>query len=265
MKATVNDIDIFYRERGAGPSILFIHGFPLDGALWRPQMDALADEYHVIVPDLRGFGQSTPTKNATLEQHADDLHALMNALDVSHVVLAGLSMGGYVAFAFYRKYPDRVLGLALVDTRAQPDTAEGRANREATALRVKKHGAGILADDLLENLLSPTTLQNAPDVAATVHEMIERQPVEGLVAALQGMAQCPDSRPLLAEIAEPTLVVVGADDTITPLADAKAMTDAIPGAELALIPQAGHLPNLEQPDTFNRILRDFITQRIEVT
>lgn len=264
MKVNVNGIDLHYRERGAGTPILFVHGFPLDGELWQPQLDALAGDYRVIVPDLRGFGDSTPTKTATMAQYADDLHALLDELGVDHVVLAGLSMGGYVAFAFYRKYPDRIRGLVLVDTRAQPDTSEGRAGRRMTAQRVREHGARFLADDLLDKLMSPATLENKPDVVDAVGSMILRQPVEGIVAALLGMGDRPDARPLLGDISEPALVVVGAEDTITPVADAEAMVEAIPGAELAVIEDAGHLPNLEQPDGFNVLLRDFMTTRIEV-
>lgn len=264
MKIEINDIEISYRDRGSGLPILFVHGFPLDGTLWQPQLEGLSDDYRVIVPELCGFGESTPSQKATMEQYADDVHALLDELEVGHVVLVGLSMGGYITFAFYRKYPDRVRGLVLVDTRAQADTEERRANRAATAQRVREEGAVALADEMADKLLSPVTLEHKPDIAQMVHAMMARQPVEGIVAALDGMAQRPDSRLLLGEIAEPTLIVVGADDTVTPVDDSQAMTDGIPGAELAVLPDAGHLPNLEQPEVFNQLLREFIASRIEV-
>lgn len=262
MQANVNDIEMFYRDQGTGLPILFAHGFPLDGTLWQPQLDKLADEYRVIVPDLRGFGNSPSTHEVTMEQYADDLCALLDELGVDQVVLAGLSMGGYIAFAFYRKHPDRVHGLVLVDTRPQADTDEGRANRATTAQQVKEHGAAPLADDMLEKLLSPATHENQPDLAQTIRAMMARQSVQGIVAALQGMAERPDSRPMLGDISVPTLVVVGADDTVTPIADAESMANAIPGSELVVISDAGHLSNLEQPEAFNQALREFITTRV---
>lgn len=263
MKTEINGIETFYRDRGAGLPVLLVHGFPLDGTLWQPQLDELADEYRVIAPDLRGFGESAPGAEVTMEQYADDLGALLDELEIDQVVLAGLSMGGYIAFAFHRKYPDRVLGLVLVDTRPQADTDQVRANRVATATKVKEQGATVLADDMLSKLLSPATVNNKPNLVRTVHAMMSRQPVPGIVAALQAMAARPDSRPMLGGISVPTLIVVGADDTITPVADAEAMVEAIPGAELVIIPQAGHLSNLEQPEAFNQALRTFIATRLQ--
>ncbi|MFQ5854250.1 MAG: alpha/beta fold hydrolase [Anaerolineae bacterium] len=263
MKANVNDIEMSYADRGTGLPIVFVHGFPLDGTLWQPQLDALSDEYRVIVPDLRGFGGSTPSQEVTMDQYADDLHTLLDELEVNQVVLAGLSMGGYIAFAFHQKYPDRLCGLVLVDTRPQADTDEARANRAATAAIVKELGAAALADDMLGKLLSPVTSKNQPNLVQTVHAMMARQPVVGIVAALHGMAQRPDSRPMLGDISVATLVVVGADDAITPAADAEAMVDAIPGSKLVVIPDAGHLSNLEQSQAFNQALREFIATRVE--
>lgn len=263
MKVKVDAGEMAHVDRGTGLPVLFVHGFPLDSTLWEPQIDALSDEYRVIVPDLRGFGDSTPTADVTMEAYADDLSALLDELNIDQVVLAGLSMGGYIALAFYHKYPDRVRGLVLVDTRPQADSDEARANRATTAQKVKAHGAIRLADDMLGKLLSPATVKNQPDLVRTVHEMMARQPVEGIVAALHGMAQRPDSRPMLRDISVPTLVVVGADDAITPVADAESMVEAIPGSQPAVIPDAGHLSNLEQPRAFNQALREFLATRIE--
>ncbi len=261
MKIRINDIEMSYVDRGAGLPVLFVHGFPLDGSLWQPQVDALSGEYRMIVPDLRGFGGSTPTPQVTMDQYADDLRALLDELGVDAVVLAGLSMGGYIAFAFYRNYPGRVQGLVLVDTRPQPDTDEARANRAATAEKVRVYGAAWLADEMVGKLMSPATIEHRPELVQTVHAMMAHQPVEGIVAALHGMAGRPDSRPLLSEISVPTLVVVGADDALTPVADAESMVDAIPGSELVVIPDAGHLSNLEQPEVFSQALRQFLAIR----
>jgi 3-oxoadipate enol-lactonase len=262
MKADLNDIRVFYRDEGAGLPVLFVHGFPLDGELWQPQLEDLASDYRMLVPDLRGFGQSTPTQRAAMEQYAEDLVALLDERGIDSAVIVGLSMGGYVALAFQRMYPERLQGIALVDTRAQPDTADARAGRMTTALRVKEHGTAVLADDMLEKLLSPSTYEAQPHLVETVRQMIARQRVEGVVAALHGMADRPDSRPMLGDISVPTLIVVGADDTITPRSDAHAMADAIPGAELHVVPRAAHLSNLEQPADFNGALREFLETRL---
>ncbi|MFQ5595454.1 MAG: alpha/beta fold hydrolase [Anaerolineae bacterium] len=262
MKVEFNDVELSYVDRGTGLPILFVHGFPLDGALWQPQVDGLSDEYRVIVPDLRGCGGSTVSLAMTMEQYADDLRLLLDELGIEEVVLAGLSMGGYIALAFYRMAPGRLRGLVLVDTRPQADSDEARANRTATAKQVIEHGAVTLADGMLDKLLSPATFKDQPDLVRTVRAMMARQPVFGIVAALHGMAERPDSRPLLGEISVPTLVVVGADDVITPVAEAESMVEAIPGSELVVIPDAGHLSNLEQPQAFNQALREFLVNRV---
>lgn len=263
MKLNVHGVEIAYVDQGAGSPILFVHGFPLDGSLWQPQLEALEGEYRVIAPDLRGFGESGSSPQVTMEAYAGDLHALLDELQIDQAVLVGLSMGGYITFAFYRAYPDRVRGLVLVDTRPHADTEEARANRAVAAAKVAEQGSEALADDMLEKLVSPSTMERRPDLVRSIHGMMARQPVDGIVAALHGMAERPDSRPLLGEISVPTLVVVGADDVITPVADAESMVDAIPGSELVVIPDAGHLSNLEQPRVFNQALREFMARRVD--
>lgn len=262
MKVEFNDVELSYVDRGAGIPILFVHGFPLDGTLWQPQVDSLSDEYRVIVPDLRGFGGSTVSRAMTMEQYADDLRVILDELRIDGVVLAGLSMGGYVALAFCRLAPNRLRGLVLADTRPQADSDEARANRTATARQVMEDGAAALADSMLEKLLSPATFENQPDLVNTVRDTMARQSVSGIVAALYGMAERSDSRPMLGDISVPTLVVVGAHDVITPVAEAASMVETIPGSELVVIPDAGHLSNLEQPQVFNRAVREFLARRV---
>ena len=263
MKVEFNDVELSYVDRGAGLPVLFVHGFPLDGTLWQPQLDGLSDEYRVIVPDLRGFGGSTVSLAMTMEQYADDLQVLLDELGIDEVVLAGLSMGGYIALAFCRLTPNRLRGLVLVDTRPQADSDEARANRTATGKRVMAHGAAALADSMLDRLLSPATFKDQPDLVSTVRDMMARQSAFGIVAALYGMSERPDSRPTLGDISVPTLVMVGVDDVITPVAEAESMVEAVPGSELVVIPDAGHLSNLEQPQAFNQALREFLVSRVE--
>jgi 3-oxoadipate enol-lactonase len=192
-----------------------------------------------------------------MEQHADDLAALLDHLKIRRAVVAGLSMGGYVALAFWRRHPDRVQGLILADTRAEPDSAAARAGRDAAMTRVQQAGAAAYADEMLPRLLAPGSLANVR-ISGAAREMMAEQPVAGIVGALGGLRNRPDSRAILPTIAVPTLVVVGEADVITPPADGQAMAAMIPGARLAVIPKAGHLSPLENPRAFNAAVRAFL-------
>lgn len=262
MFTTINGIRLAYHQRGRGhgTALLLIHGFPLDHRLWRAQLRGLAAELRVLAPDLRGHGQSELTPGPlTMEQHADDLATLLDRLDIPRVIVAGLSMGGYVAFAFWRRYRERVQGLALLDTRAEPDSPAARANRDAAAARVRLAGAGSIADEMLPKLLAPASLAN-PKLAGAARAMMIRQPVAGIVGALAGLRDREDSRPTLPTITVPTLVLVGEADILTPPADAEAMAAAIPTARLVKIPGAGHLTPLENPRVVNAALRGFVRE-----
>ncbi len=181
-----------------------------------------------------------------MEQHADDLAALLDHLKIRRAVVGGLSMGGYVAFAFWRRYSDRVQGLILADTRAEPDSAAAQAGRDAAIARVQQSGAAAYADEMLPRLLAPGSLANVK-IAGAARRMMAEQPVEGIVGALGGLRDRADSRATLPTIAVPTLVIVGEADVITPPADAQAMAALIPEARFAVIPKAGHLSPLENP------------------
>lgn len=266
MKRLINGFQMNYEDVGRGPAILLVHGFPLDRTLWTYQIDPLKHDYRLIAPDLRGHGQSeVPVGPYHMDQMADDLHALLQELGIEQVVLAGLSMGGYVAFAFWRLYPQRVRGLALVDTRAAPDTAEGRANRYAMVEQVGVEGTRAIVEGMLPKLLSAATLEGKPKIHIHARRMMANTPAAGVVGALEGMAQRPDSTSTLATISVPTLIVVGEEDAITPPAEAEDMYRAIQAAgqsanvTLARIPDAGHLAPLENPEAFNLAMRKFLT------
>lgn len=244
---------------GAATSLLLIHGFPLDRTLWTAQTRGLADIARVIAPDLRGCGESgMPSGAVTMDTYADDLRGLLDALDVKNAVVGGLSMGGYIAFAFYRKYAHRVRALILADTRPGPDSPEGKQGRDDNAALAREKGAAAIADKMLPKMLAPKTLASRPEVANAVRGLMARQPVEGIIGALAAMRDRPDSTPTLAGISVPTLIVVGAEDTLTPPKDAEAMREAISGARRVSIPDAAHLSNYEQPDAFNRAGREFL-------
>ncbi len=255
----INGVNLAVEVRGNGPAILFIHGYPLDHTIWEAQLAAL-DGWTRIAPDLRGMGLSdAPDLGYSMATYADDLLALLTALGVDRAVLCGLSMGGYVAFEVCRRAPERVRGLVLMDTRAEPDSPEARKGRETAMAQAREGGAEAVADAMLPKLLARATTTANPAVVSRVREIIERTPVAGILGALSALKDRPDSFPLLPSLGDiPVLVVVGEDDQITPRERAQAMADAIPGSRLVVVPGAGHLTPMEQPETTTRILAEFL-------
>ena len=256
---TINGVNLAVEVRGEGPAILFVHGYPHDRSIWAHPVAAL-EGFRRIAPDLRGMGESdAPDLGYSIETYAGDLAALLDTLGVDETVLCGLSMGGYVALEFVRRWRRRVRGLVLMDTRAEADTAEARRGRDTAAAGARESGAAALADGLLPGMLSPATLTGAPDVVERVRSMMAATPVAGIVGALGAMRDRVDSTDLLPTLAGvPTLVVVGEDDALTPPAQARTIADAVPGAALAVIPGAGHLPPVEQPAATTRALEAFL-------
>ncbi|MDA0988429.1 MAG: alpha/beta fold hydrolase [Chloroflexi bacterium] len=255
-----NNIDIAYNDQGSGDiPIVLVHGFPLDKGMWEPQVKALSGEFRIITPDLRGHGESQVTQGPyTMELLADDLNGFLDALNLQQVVLGGFSMGGYAVFSFYRKYPERVNSLMLLDTRPQPDSEDGKKGREDMAQLAEREGAGPIAERLIPRLLSPNTVANRQDVVNTVNAMITNCPVEGIAGDLRGMALRGDSSDLLSKINVPTLIVVGDQDAITPPAESQSMASIISNATLVEVSGAGHISNLENPDEFNQAIHDFL-------
>jgi len=259
--ADINAITIAYSDEGTGLPIVFLHAFPLNRTMWAQQEEALALEFRVITVDLRGHGESdAPLWRYTLDQSADDVHALLDQLSIQQALFVGLSMGGYVLFAFYRKYAARVRGMILADTKAQADTEEGRDGRFQMAQTAYKKGPSAIADIMIQKLLSPATIQEKPALVQHVRAMIENNQISGIAGDLMAMAERPDSLPLLPQISCPTQLIVGELDQATPPSDAKLMAEKIPGARLAIIPGAAHLTNLEQPETFNQIIATFASE-----
>lgn len=254
----VNNITIGYSDRGTGLPIVFLHAFPLNRTMWAVQERLLSVQFRIVTIDLRGHGESdAPLWRYTLEQSADDVCALLNRLSIQQAIFTGLSMGGYILFAFYRKYAARVKGLILADTKAQADTEEGKNGRFQLAQIAYKKGPSAIADVMIPKLLSPATVQTNPDLVHQVRGMIEGNQISGIAGDLMAMADRPDSFPLLSQITCPTQIIVGELDQATPPSDAKLMTEQIPHARLAIIPNAAHLANLEQPEAFNQIVGSF--------
>jgi pimeloyl-ACP methyl ester carboxylesterase len=253
-------ISVAYDDAGQGDAVVLIHGHPFDRSMWAPQADALVAAGHrVITADLRGYGASAVTPGITeFATFAGDFAALLDHLGLDRVTLGGLSMGGQIVMECYRLYPARIRALVLADTTPQAETPEGKDFRNQLADRLLAEGMQGYADDMLGRMLAPYNVTAMPRVAAHVRAMMLGTPPAGAAAALRGRAERPDYTELLTRVAVPALVVVGRDDEFTPVAVAEQMRDLIPGARLAVIDNAGHLPNLEQPEAFNTALLDFL-------
>lgn len=263
MKVAINAANLGYSDHGIGLPVIFLHAFPLNRAMWEGEISSLLAMpdcgWRLISLDWRGFGESEiPNDISTMELLADDVAALMDALGIQKAALCGLSMGGYAAFAFLRAYPERLAGLILADTRPGADTPEARANRESVALLAETEGVGAIADLQLPRLISNYTRQRHPEVETRVRQLMDAATSKGVAAASRGMALRPDSSDLLANITCPTLVIVGEQDALTSPSTAQEYAARIPGARMVVIPQAGHLSNLEQPEYFLAALRDFL-------
>jgi 3-oxoadipate enol-lactonase len=255
-RLTVNGVNLAVDIRGAGPAVLFIHGYPLDRTIWEPQLSAL-DGWRRIAPDLRGMGLSdAPDLGYNMATYAADLAALLDTLGVDRVVLCGLSMGGYVAFEFLHRWRERVAGLVLIDTRAEADSAEGKRSRDEAAALAREGGAAAIAETMLPKMLASSA---PPALVQRVREIMSAAPVPGIIGALTAMRDRADSTGMLADLrGVPALVMVGAEDRMTPPARASAMASAIPDARLIVVSGAGHLPTLEQPSVVTDALRAFL-------
>lgn len=244
------------------PTLLLVHGFPMDGSMWSPQTEALRGTCDVLAPDLRGFGQDRRTIPAlmTMEAHARDLKELLDTRSAERVVLCGLSMGGYIAMAFLERWPERVAGLVLANTRATADDEAGKAARAESARAALERGMRVIARGMLPKLLSDHTRRTMPELAEQVEEMIARQAPEAAAASALGMAERPDRSNRLDRIQVPTLIITGGEDALMPLPTSQAMADAIPDARLHVIPGAGHLSNMEAPEAFNAALLRFMLE-----
>jgi pimeloyl-ACP methyl ester carboxylesterase len=249
-----------YDDAGAGRPLVLLHAFPLSRAMWRPQLGELASDGRVIAPDLRGFGGTSPFAGPpAVEQMADDVAALLDALEVREpVVVCGLSMGGYVALAFVRRHAARVAGLVLADTRAEADSPEGKANRDRLIAFARAHPSRDVIGQMLPKLLGETTRTRHPEVVEEVRGVGSAQTPEGISGGLAAMRDRPDATPLLGQVAVPALVVVGAEDVLTPPALAQALAAGLPDGRLAVVEGAGHLSSLEQPEAFNAAVRSFL-------
>lgn len=248
---------------GTRRAVVLLHAFPIGANLWEPQMRSLPAAWRLITPDLRGFGGSTELDSvsaASMSDYAEDVIDLMDELGVERAVIGGASMGGYAAFALLQAAGDRVDGLILANTRAGADSPEGRANRRNMLAVVDREGPSGVARDMMPRLLGKTTQEINPEIEAFVRRLIKQQSPIAIRTAIHRMMHRPDSTPLLPDITVPTLVITGDEDALIPVDESRAMAEAVPGATLVIVPRAGHLANLEQPDAFNTAFHAFLAK-----
>lgn len=241
------------------PTLVLLHAFPLDRAMWQSQLDGAEDRFAVLTVDLPGFGGSPfPSNGCSIDQMADAVAAALDHLKIDQAIIGGLSMGGYVALAFARRHAQRLQGLILADTKAEPDDDAAKANRGKVIALVQEQGVGALIEQMIPKLLGSTTQETRPAIADEVRKIANRQSLAGVVNAVAALRDRPDARPRLADIRVPTLIVVGDEDVVTPPSCSQAMAQQIPSSQLVTIPGAGHLSNLEQPNAFNAAMLDFV-------
>jgi len=260
--AEINGITMAYDDRGSGPDVLLlVHGHPFDRSMWRPQLEAFGQGWRVIVPDLRGYGETTVVPGKTpLSQFAADLVGLLDDLGIDRFVVGGLSMGGQIAMEIARGHADRLRGLVLAATFPQAETPEGKLNRAKMAERLLAEGMGPYAAEVLPKMVAPRNIAAQPAVADHVLGMMRAAHPEGAAVALRGRAERPDYAEALAAFDRPALVVVGDEDAYTTRADADRMHGLLRASELLWLEQVGHMPNLEATDAFNAGLRRLLAR-----
>ncbi|MES9536007.1 alpha/beta fold hydrolase [Actinomadura sp. NPDC000600] len=252
-------VRLYARDVGTGTPLVLLHAFPLSSAMWLAQREGLAGRFRVITPDLRGFGGSLlGDEEPSVDAMADDVARMCRSLGVRRAVFGGLSMGGYVAMALCRRHPDLVLGLVLAATRATADTGPVRENRlrQADALE-EERSTRVLVDEVLPGLVGPTTYRQRALVYGRVRGLVQATPPQAAAWAQRAMAGRADSFETLRALRVPALVMIGDEDALATEDEARAMADAMPNAELLVVPRAGHLCSVEQPDLFNQAVAEF--------
>lgn len=243
-----NGIKIEYEERGSGPALVLLHGFPLDRRIWDDALKLLAAKFRVIAPNLRGFGQSTDDSPFTIESLAKDVHHFLDLIGALPCVLGGLSMGGYVAQGYAQQYPSDLNGLVLIDTKSAADTPEQKQGRQAMIDLVRKSGSKAVADQMFPKMIAAASAKSP--AAQKLRSMMEACPPVTIEHALAAMRDRQDYTAMLPRLGKPILIVVGAEDAIASPEVARAMHAAAPGSKLAIIPGAGHMAPLENPKAF---------------
>jgi len=256
---TSGDADIFYEVLGSGPPVVLLHPFPANHNLWKPAAQALTTRYRVILPDLRGHGESGIGDGpATMEKHAADIARLLDHEEVRRAAFVGVSIGGYALFEFWRKYRARANAIILCNTKAQADTPEARAVRLQAATFVLDRGTELFFGSMIPKLMGKTTRDTRPDLVEGALRMMRTMSPEDVAMVQRGMAERQDSVETLKTINVPTMLVTGDEDILTGVAEAELMRQNISGSEIKLIAKAGHYSPWEQPEEVGKLLRQFL-------
>jgi len=254
-----DDAEIFYEIHGNGSPVVLLHPFPCHHEFWNPVAAALDSRYRLILPDLRGHGDSEIGEGpALMQKHASDVARVLDAAGIGKAAFIGCSIGGYVLFEFWRRFRARVRALALCDTRPQADAAEGRANRLKAAAAVLEQGTEPFIESMIPKLMGRTTVTTRPDLVDGARAMMRKMSAEDISLVLRGMAERPDSVGDLKSINVPTLIVIGEEDVLSTVADGELMRQNIAGSQLKVIPKAGHYAPWEQPEAVGTVLRQFL-------
>lgn len=254
-----DDAEIFYEIRGDGPPVVLLHPFPCHHEFWYPVAATLGSRYRLILPDLRGHGDSEIGEGpAVMQKHASDIARVLDAAGIGKAAFVGCSIGGYILFEFWRRFCARVTSLVLCDTRPQADTAEARANRLKTADTVLEQGTEPFIESMIPKLMGRTTPAARPDLINGARAMMRNMSAEDVSLVQRGMAERPDSVVDLKTINVPTLIVIGEEDVLSTVADGELMRQNIRGSQLKVIPKAGHYAPWEQAELVGKILRQFL-------
>lgn len=257
------DAEIFYEIRGNGPPVVLLHPFPSHHEFWHPVAAALESRYRLVLPDLRGHGDSEIGEGpALMQKHASDIARVLDATGIGQAAFVGCSIGGYILFEFWRRYRARMTALVLCDTRPQADNAEARANRLKAADSVLEQGTEPFIEAMSPKLLGRTTVSTRPDLVAGARAMMRKMSAEDISQVQRGMAERPDSVADLKTINIPTLIVIGEEDVLSTVADGELMRQNIAGSELKVIPKAGHYAPYEQPEAVGKVLRQFLDDAV---
>ncbi len=260
MQYTVDQTSFFVEDRGAGQPLLFVHGFPLNHSMWKAQLDFFESGYRVIAPDLRGFGSSKGAASVvTMQDYADDLAELLDEMKIHEpVTFCGLSMGGYIAWQFAERHPQRLSRLILSDTKATADPEAARLQRLELADRVEREGSDFFVDTMLKKIFAPATFSSQPELIDTFRKLIIETAPQAIAGASRGMAERPDFTERVGGITVPTLLLCGSDDALTPPDQMEQLADMMYRASFQLIPGAGHMAPVESPQAVNEAIARFL-------
>ena len=260
MNAVINGISLAYDDVGSGPAVVLIHGFPLCRKMWRPQFNCLPDAgFRLVTPDLRGFGESdAPIGPYSIDLFADDVVELLDHLGIDRAVVGGMSMGGYVLFNLLERFPDRLTAACFLTTRANADDEAGKARRLQLAQEVMKFGPQAIADSFEQILFAGETLRERQKLVGEVYSWMTGTDSRGLAGGLLAMRERKDYTDLLGNFTLPALAIGAEEDKAAPADKAREIAGGIPGCRLCIIPQAGHMANLENPGAYNACLLEFL-------